>query len=41
MERTTFTYQVDQSRTRDTFRTSDLAEISERREDQVLETHNK
>ena len=41
MERTTFTYQVDQNRTGDTFRRSDLVEISERRADRVPETHNK
>ena len=41
MERTTFTYQVDQNRAGDIFRRPDLAEIIERRADQVLETCNK
>ena len=41
MERTAFTYQFDQNRTTDTFRREDLAEISERRADQMPETHNK
>ena len=41
MERIAFTYPVDQNRTRDTFRRSDLAKIGERRIDQVPETCNK
>ena len=41
MERTSFTYLVDQNRTRDTFSRSDLAKISDRSADQVPETCNK
>ena len=41
MERIAFAYQVDQNRIGDTFRRSNLVEISERRIDQVPETCNK
>ena len=40
MERTTFTYLVDQNRIGDTFSRLDLSKISERRENQVPETSN-
>ena len=41
VERTTFLHSVDQNKIGDTFKRSDLAEISERRIDQVPETRNK
>ena len=41
MERIAFTYPVDQNRIGDTFRRSDLIEISKRRVNKVPEKRNK